>query len=196
MQDYYNANPSKFQQAKVKVITVQFKPAATGVTAGSAEEIARAAAEAATGKAQRSDAEARKLAADLVQKARAGADFAQLAKENSDDQTSKAAGGDYGTVHASSPLPDNVKRAIFALKPGEVTDPLRLSAAFYIFQLEETNVPPLNQVSEDVIQDLKKQHINEWMQGLTRRFQPVVEDQKFFAPPPLPIAPAPPAGAK
>ena len=188
MQDYYNANQAKFQQAKLKVITVQFKPASTGQTLGSAEEIARAAAEAATGKAQRTDAEAQKLAADLVQKIRAGADFVQLVKESSDDEKTKAASGDYGLVNSSSALPDNFKRAIFALKAGEITDPLRLAAAFYIFRVEEKSAQPLNDVSEDVIQEIKKQHINEWMQDLTKRFEPVIEDQTFFAPPPLPMS--------
>ena len=136
--------------------------------------------------------EAHARASEVVQKARAGGDFAKLAAEYSDDAKSKESGGDYGIVTSSTPLPDDFKRAIFALKLGEVTEPLRLAAAFYVFRAEEKGLQPLSEVSEDVIQELKKQHINEWMQDLTKRFEPLIEDQKFFAPPPsatLPVLP-------
>ena len=59
-------------------------------------------------------------------------------------------------------------------------DPLKMAATFYIFRVEEKTAQPLSQVSEDVIQALKQQHINEWMQGLTKRFEPELEDPKFF----------------
>ena len=193
IQDYYATNQAKFQQGKLKVITVQFKPAAAGATRGSAEEIARAAAEAAAGKAARSDSEAQARATEVVQKARTGGDFAKLAAEYSDDAKSKDAGGDYGVVNSATPLPDDFKKAIFALKPGEVTDPLRLAAAFYVFRMEDKSIQPLNEVGEDVIQELKKQHINQWLQDVTKRFEPVLEDPKFFAPAgpaPLPLTPA------
>ena len=63
----------------------------------------------------------------------------------------------------------------------------------FVFKMEEKSIQPLSEVGEDVIQELKKQHINQWMQDLTKRFEPVIQDQKFFVPANtglLPVLPA------
>jgi parvulin-like peptidyl-prolyl isomerase len=113
--------------------------------------------------------------------------------EYSDDERTKSSDGNFGLITARSAYPDTFKQAVFALKPGEFTDPLKQSAAFFVFRLEEQGVQPLSEASEDVIQEMKTQHINEWMQDLTKRFEPTVENPKFFTPAnasPLPVLPA------
>jgi|SoiMethySBSTD1v2_1073268.scaffolds.fasta_scaffold07905_4 parvulin-like peptidyl-prolyl isomerase len=68
----------------------------------------------------RSKAEAKQRAEKLLARARKGDDFAGLARENSDDPTAKARGGDLGSFSRTmmvKPFAD----AAFGLKPGEVS---------------------------------------------------------------------------
>jgi len=63
-------------------------------------------------------------AAGVFAQAKAGADFATLAKQNSDDPTAKDNGGDYGfAIAKTNPnLPPEVITALFNLKVGEVSN--------------------------------------------------------------------------
>ena len=64
---------------------------------------------------QRTEADARKLAEDLVKQIRGGADFGKLVAQYSEDPTSKAAGGDFGMVNLNSSYSADVKKAVLAL---------------------------------------------------------------------------------
>jgi parvulin-like peptidyl-prolyl isomerase len=194
VQDYYNKNQAKYQEARIKVIYIAFKPAAVGQS-GSLEEIARATAEAAKSGVQRSEDEARKLAEDLVKQIRAGADFAKLVAQYSDDAASKASGGDFGVVNVNSSYSPEIKQAVLALKQGEVTDPLRQSSGFYIIRVEEKKIQPVDAVAEPIRQELRQAHVNEWFQEIRKKFEPTVIKPEFFAQPSqagLPAAPARP----
>lgn len=193
--EYYASHASRFQQAKVKAIMIAFKPALNGQTRGSLEDIARAAAESAAGGIQRSEADAQKLAADVVQQLRQGADFAKLVAQYSDDAKSKAAGGDIGAVSASSGQPDEMKRIILAANKGDILEPFRQAGAYFVFRVEDKGTPPLKEVYGPVVDEIKKEHVDEFMQNLSQRFVPTVKDPNFFLPP-KPVAPGtPPAAA-
>lgn len=79
------------------------------------------------------EAEAGRKAAMLSQKLSAGADFAQLATDYSEDATSST-GGDLGynpesSFNRSDPL---LKRTVLAMKPGEVSHPIQLRDGRYV----------------------------------------------------------------
>jgi peptidyl-prolyl cis-trans isomerase SurA len=79
------------------------------------------------------EAEAGRKAAMLAQKLSAGADFAQLAMDYSEDATSST-GGDLGynpesSFNRSDPL---LKRTVLSMKPGEVSRPLQSKDGRYI----------------------------------------------------------------
>jgi parvulin-like peptidyl-prolyl isomerase len=201
--DYYQRNQAKYQQARIKVISIAFKPtlAGSGTTpgagAGSLDDVAKQALAAAHSAEQRSEAEARKRADEVVQKLKAGEDFAKLVAEYSDDTTSQAVGGDFPSVKYSSSYPDEVKKAVFALNPGQVTDPLRQVSAFYVIRVEDKSTQPVSEVLDPISQEIRRVHVTEWFQNLTKRFEPTVESVEFFTqpsnPPPAQPAPKPPA---
>ena len=91
-----------------------------------------------------SEAEAKAKIEKLLGQIRAGADFVKLVKENSDDADSIARDGDFGPPirRSDDSLPADIKNAIFALKPGKVTDALRVPSGFYLFRLEEFHRSP------------------------------------------------------
>ena len=142
-------------------------------------------------KIQRTEADARTLAEDLVKQIRGGADFAKLVAEYSDDPTSKAAAGDFGVVNINSSYSDDVKKAVLALKAGEVTDPLPQSNAFYIIRVEEKTVQPVGQVSGPISEEIRQAHLNEWLAGVSKRFEPAVENVQFFTQPKAALPGAP-----
>ena len=87
----------------------------------------------------------------IVTQLRGGADFAKLAEQYSEDAASKAAGGDFGVIKASSDYPAELKSAVFALKPGEISEPIRQPTAFYIVRLEEKGPQPVDEIREPIV---------------------------------------------
>lgn len=72
---------------------------------------------------------------------RGGADFAELAKQQSDDATTKANGGDYGIqIEQSNPdLRPQVVRALFATQPGQISDIIETPTGLEIVKVTENS---------------------------------------------------------
>ncbi|MGV8941271.1 MAG: SurA N-terminal domain-containing protein [Lysobacter sp.] len=90
---------------------------------------------------ENADAESRQAAEakalDLAAKARVeGADFSALAAADSDDTGSKAAGGDLGWV-AKDTMPASLESALFAMQPGQVSDPVKTEFGWHVLKLRE-----------------------------------------------------------
>jgi parvulin-like peptidyl-prolyl isomerase len=104
--------------------------------------------------------QARKRAMDLGRQVHgAGADFAALAKANSDDKASSARGGDLGFVPDSLILPE-IRKAADTMKPGDVAGPIQTAAGFHVIKLTDTHtagVAPLSAVKERLREKLKQQ---------------------------------------
>lgn len=101
---------------------------------------------------------ARKRAADLANRARSG-DFAALAQANSQDAASAANGGDLGFVPDSLMLPA-VRQAADALKPGQVSAPVRTPSGFHVVKLIDVRAAaprPLADVKEPLRTMLRAQ---------------------------------------
>lgn len=80
--------------------------------------------------------EVKKRINELYQEANKGADFAELARENSEDPASKEKGGDlgfFGRGRMIKPFED----VAFALKPGEISAPVKTPFGWHIIKLEE-----------------------------------------------------------
>jgi peptidyl-prolyl cis-trans isomerase C len=197
IQDFYQKNQSRWQQAKVKEIFIGFAPAApTSSNSQDVAELAKRAFEGAHPANSRSEDEAKKLAADIVSQLRSGADFGKLVEQYSDDPSSKASGGEVPPIKSTSSLPDELKKAIFALSPGGVGDPIRQPTGFYIIRMEEKSVQPINDVRAPIIQEFRDNHRNDWLNGLNSRFVPVIQKPEFFVSPQTYIPELAPAGTQ
>ena len=188
IEKFYARNQSRWEQAKIKIIFISFKPgppAAKGeLKTEDIANAARQALQAANSPSQRSEDQASKLAADLVKQLRAGADFVKLVGQYSDDPNSKGSAGDFGTpISPTGTYSDDFKKPILALKQGEIGDPIRQSNGFYIVRVEEKSVQPLNSVRDPIVQELRKAHLDEWMKEKTSGFQPSVVKPEFFLQP-------------
>ena len=82
-----------------------------------------------------------------------GADFAELARDHSEDLMSAGRGGDIGTVPYSSPVPETFKEAAFALlEPGDIAGPVETSFGVHLIQLTGREALPS---FEEAYEDLK-----------------------------------------
>jgi len=190
MDRYYKENQSQFSQAKVKVITISYKPKIEqkGTTADDVKRMAEEAFNAAHN--QRPEEDAVKRAAEVVQKAKAGGDFVKLMAEYSEDETAKT--GEVFATIKSTGFPEEIRKAVFALKePGDVTEPVKLPGFFYILRLEAKSVQPIDEVRQNIILALRNEHFIGWFNTLMKRYEPTNINAEFFMRPGVAVPPPP-----
>jgi peptidyl-prolyl cis-trans isomerase D len=73
---------------------------------------------------------------ELARRVRAGEDFASLARQYSEDPDSAKRGGDLGEIRRGL-LPPALETAVYALKPGEVSAPVRTAYGFHLVKLTD-----------------------------------------------------------
>lgn len=83
------------------------------------------------------DAAAQKKAEELTAKAQGGADFEQLAKDNSKDPGSAEQGGDLGWAERGM-FVGPFEEALFGMTPGEIRGPVKTEFGYHVLKLEET----------------------------------------------------------
>lgn len=79
---------------------------------------------------------ARAKAEEIAKKIAGGADFAQLARDNSEDPGSKAAGGDLGWVRRGQ-MVKTFEDALYALKDKEVSAPVETEFGWHLIRLDQ-----------------------------------------------------------
>jgi peptidyl-prolyl cis-trans isomerase D len=102
------------------------------------------------------DAAVKARAEELLKRARAGEDFAELAKANSEDQGSAANGGDLDYFGRGRMVPE-FEQAAFAMKAGDISDLVKSQFGYHIIKLEDTRqatFPPLAEVKPQIEQRL------------------------------------------
>jgi peptidyl-prolyl cis-trans isomerase C len=181
---------TKYEQAKIRAILVMFADRKTiaaqmNMSDPSSPKLSEA-------KAVRQEPEAKEIAESIVKQVREGADFETLAREKSDDKSSAQKGGEFGTIRRGDRIPDEVKQAVFALKPGEVSDPIRQTMGYYILKLESRSIQPFGEVKQQVENDVRQERFQQWMSGLQKQFEVTIEAPAFFPGAPVAIpGPAP-----
>jgi peptidyl-prolyl cis-trans isomerase C len=181
MESFYTANKSRYERSKIKIIKIGLiEPIPVGTSPEIVKQIAQIAVQNSHLPKARTEAEAKTLAADILKKLRAGSDFAELAKTYSEDEDSKTKGGDFGEVTQSSSHPPEIKKAVFALKPGETSEPVRQPNALYIIRLQERSAPPLEKIRTEIIDEIRNQHLQAFGAELAKRFAPKIIKPEFF----------------
>jgi len=97
-------------------------------------------------------------ALELRKQIQGGKDFAEVAKESSDDPGSKAQGGELGWNERSAFVP-SFAQAAFNLKVGELSEPVITPFGWHLLLVEEKKPPeekPLASVSNEIAQVLLK----------------------------------------
>lgn len=148
---YYNEHKERYKVVKAKAIYIAYSDEATT-----------------KGKKLLTEAQAKAKATKLLAEIRGGADFVKLVKENSDDEVSRGKDGDFFTLHINDNVPEAVRTAVFALKKGEVTEPVKQQGGFYLMRAEDVTYRPFSQVRDDIFTELKQQHYSEWVEKMNK----------------------------
>jgi hypothetical protein len=113
---------------------------------------------------------------------RAGADFVKLVREHSEDADSVARDGDFGPLIRGSDqnLPQNIRSAIFALKAGQVTEPLRVPTGFYLFRIEEITTQSYDTVRDDIFIEIQQKRFDEWREKIQKSLDVKIVNEDFF----------------
>jgi peptidyl-prolyl cis-trans isomerase D len=105
------------------------------------------------------DAAAKQKAEDLLKQIKGGADFAALAKANSDDPGSKEQGGELGMIQRGVTVP-SFEKAAFGLAPGQISDVIKTQFGYHIIKVEEkqtAHLKPLDEVKAQILATLTRQ---------------------------------------
>lgn len=107
-------------------------------------------------------------AQDVLKQLRAGGDFAELAKKNSNDPGSAPKGGDLGFIVRGQTVPEFEKIA-FSAKVNDISDIITTEYGYHIIQVqgkEAARVIPFEEVKDKIATELKKQGVGDKMQTL------------------------------
>lgn len=119
----------------------------------------------------KSDAEKKQLLAkaeDVLKQVKNGGNFAELAKQYSDDPGSAAKGGDLGWVVRGQMVPE-FEKACFELKPAEISGIVTTTYGYHIVQVlerEQARVKPFDEVKAQLADDLRKGGLSDKVQAL------------------------------
>lgn len=132
VREFYDKNPDKFRReeaVRASHILIRTEPDADAA----AKEKARA------------------RAADLAKQAKAGADFAELARKHSDDGSAEM-GGDLNYI-APGQTVASFDKVAFSLKPGEISDVVETEFGFHVIKVvekREAGMEPFELVSPKI----------------------------------------------
>lgn len=140
LEDYYKKNTEKFKEpeaVRLRYIYVKINPSEPD------------------GKKR-----AKERAKEAYSKIKAGLDFAKIAQTYSHDM-SRIKGGDVGFVHRGT-MPQDIEKAAFSLKAGQVSEILETDIGYHIIKVEEKRVSRQVQLKE--IKDKLRKELTEFMQ--------------------------------
>ena len=106
---------------------------------------------------EEADVEAR--AAELVAEARNGADFAELARQHSEDEATTESGGDLGLFGRGRMVPE-FEAVAFDLDVDAISDPVKSSFGLHVIKVtekQEESTQPLEAVRESIADTLKQE---------------------------------------
>ena len=93
------------------------------------------------------DAAVKAKAEDLLKKAKAGADFAELAKANSEDEGSAKNGGDLDFFGRGRMVPE-FDQVAFTLQPGQISDLVKTQYGYHIIKVTDKKAASTRSIDE------------------------------------------------
>lgn len=152
---YYNEHPTRFQSRQASHILISVPPNA------SAE----------------SKAQARATAEQLYQQAvKNPAEFAELAKKNSQDPGSASKGGDLGFISRGTTVKP-FEDAVFQMKEGEIAGPVETQYGYHIIKLNAIKQIGYEEAGSLIERELKEQQAVTKFNELAENFSSMVYEQ-------------------
>lgn len=160
---FYDAHKDEFEEAKGSHILIRFKGSKVPLKPGEKDL---------------TDEEALSKAKDLRAKLVAGADFATLAKADSDDTGSAAKGGDLGTFRHGQMVPP-FDHAAFSAPIGEVTEPIRTDFGYHLIKITSRANKTFEEAKPDIEKQMKPKMTREALEKIKAEAPVSLNDEYF-----------------
>jgi peptidyl-prolyl cis-trans isomerase C len=166
-QAYYDKHKAEYEQVTAHHILIRFKGSPVPLR---------------TGQKELTDEEALAKAQEIRKKLADGADFATLAKAESDDAGSAAKGGDLGTFGHGRMVPQ-FEQAAFTLPVGQISEPVKSQFGYHIIKVDSRQEKSFADVKPELEKKLPADMAQKEMEQL-KNSTPVVMDPEYFGPAP------------
>jgi parvulin-like peptidyl-prolyl isomerase len=160
---YFEAHKAEFEQVRARHILIRAQGSPSPVSPGQKDL---------------SDEEALAKAQDLRKRIQAGEDFAQLARQESDDAGSGANGGDLGSFHHGQMVP-SFEEAAFALPVGDLSQPVKSPFGYHLIKVESKESKSFEDVRPELERRMRPEQAQKTFEELQKKTQ-VVLDPDFF----------------
>ena len=164
-QKYYDEHKADYEAIKGRHILVRYKGSPVPLRPGTKDL---------------TEEEALLKATDLKKKLDAGADFAALAKAESDDTGSGANGGDLGTFKHGQMVPA-FEQAAFAQPVGKVSEPVKTQFGYHIIKIDSKEAKTFAEAKPEITEKLGPEMAKKQADDL-RTASKVTFDDAFFGP--------------
>lgn len=124
------------------------------------------------------EAAVRKQAEDILKQVKTGADFAALAKKYSEDEGSKATGGDLDYFGRGRMVPE-FENAAFGMQPGQISDLVKTQYGFHIIKVVDRKpgmTRSLDEVRQQITEQLQFQKAQEAVRAQSRTADEQIDD--------------------
>jgi peptidyl-prolyl cis-trans isomerase C len=163
MHAYYDAHKGEMEQIHARHILIRFQGSAVPVRLGQKDL---------------TEAEALQKSKDLRAKIVAGAKFAELAQNESDDVGSGQNGGDLDTFGHGAMVPE-FETAAFALKVGEVSEPVRSAFGYHLILVETHTTKSYEDALPDIMKNIGPAAADKAVDELKAKTNVVLDDTYF-----------------
>jgi peptidyl-prolyl cis-trans isomerase D len=120
----------------------------------------------------------RAKAEDLLKQIKAGGNFGELAKKNSEDTGSAQNGGELPDWVTRGQMVPEFEKAAFTLKPGTTSDLVKTQYGYHIVQVlqhEDARLRPYEEVKGEMAAQIKKQRVGDQMQQIADKAQTALQ---------------------
>jgi peptidyl-prolyl cis-trans isomerase C len=165
LRKYYEEHRCEYPTWKARHIVVRFKGSPLPVRAGQPDL---------------TEEEALMRAKQLQQRAQSGADFAFVAKLESDDASTSNNGGDLGQFKRGQMLP-SIEDTVCAMKPGEISAPIKTPAGYQILKLESKEGKEFAEMKGELEQKFRTEAAKKMVEEMVGKVK-VVKNKDYYAP--------------
>jgi parvulin-like peptidyl-prolyl isomerase len=121
-------------------------------------------------------AEAKERASAALEKVKTGTPFADVAKAESDDDGTKATGGELGWFQRGTMAVPEWEPIVFAMEKGDVRGPVSSPQGFHVFQVTEvkkSDLKPFNEMKDQIKAELHRRETDKqtavWVDDLRKK---------------------------
>jgi peptidyl-prolyl cis-trans isomerase SurA len=121
-------------------------------------------------------AEAKEKASKAIARVKAGEDFAKVAATESDDDSTKATGGELGWFQRGSMANPAWEPVVFAMEKGDIRGPVTGPQGFHVFlvtEVKRSDLKPFNEMKEQLSRELRRREMDKqtqaWVEELRKK---------------------------